>query len=151
MGMKGIPPPSSQGQIGVCCMFMYQVWPCEYSHPRISFPPASANGIFTIWFPSSPCPVRTFNGFPALLLGCLWPHLMLWGSFATPIHFTPKHCLPHISGLCTISASALCPLASYALPPAICLATSSPRLHVNFLFIIISQASSIGPGREDTN
>lgn len=59
-----------------------------------------------MWLPSSDCPVGAFNGFPALLPGCLWLHLMTWGASATPLHVHP---ITHSSSLRSFSAPSLCP------------------------------------------
>ena len=59
--------------------------PLHFLPPRFS-----QCDLFKTWLSSSHHTVGTFNGFPELLLGCLWLHLMLWGSFATPLHFYPQ-------------------------------------------------------------
>lgn len=89
MGMKGIPPLSSQGQLGVCCMFIYQVRPREYSQPCISFPHASANGIFYNLAPIKSLP---WENLPWLLPSAA-PRVSLTSSHAMGClcHCTPFH------------------------------------------------------------
>lgn len=150
MGMTGIPPLSSQGQLGVRCMFIYQVRPREYSQPRISFPRASANGLFYNLAPIKSLPCENLQWLPSAAprMSLTSSHAM--GCLCHPNPFHPKTL--HSSHLRSLHHICICslPLGLLCSAPALCLATSSPRLHVNFLFIIISQTSSIGPGKEKT-
>lgn len=77
---------------------------------RFLAPRFSQCDLFQTWLSSSHLTVGTFNGFPELLLVCLRLHLMLWGSFATPVHFYPQDTVFHTSGLCPVFASSVCPL-----------------------------------------
>lgn len=87
--------------------------------------------LFQTWLSSSHHTVGTFNGFPELLLGCLRLHLMLWGSFATPVHFYPQDTVFHTCQAFAPSLHLLSVPCLVCSPVALCLATSFFRLHMD--------------------
>lgn len=94
-------------EVGVCCKFTYQLRPVSTLNPTFPSPMLQPVGSFQNAASIKSLPLGTFNGFPALLLECLWPHLMLWGTFATSQYFHPKTL--HSSHLRSIFAPSLCP------------------------------------------
>lgn len=129
--MKDSPPLSSRPQLGVCCTFIYQVWPVNTSPLHFLAPRFSQCDLFQTWLSSSHLTVGTFNGFPELLLVCLRLHLMLWGSFATPVHFYPQDTVFHTCQAFAPSLHLLSVPCLVCSPVALCLATSSFRLHMD--------------------
>lgn len=124
MGMKGIPPLRSHGQLGLCDMFIYQVRPREYSQPCISFPHASANGILYNLAPIKSLPCENLPWLPSAaprtsLTSCYGvsspPHSI---SLQNTAFLTPQVFAPSLHLLSAPWLVMLCPQLSAWLPPS---------------------------------
>lgn len=109
------------------CLFI-KSGPVNTLNPAFPSPMLQPMGSFTIWLPSSPCPVRTFHGSPVLLLGRLWPHAMGCLRHRTPFHSKTLHSshlrsLHHLC-ICSLPLGLVCSapssLLGYFLPQITC-------------------------------